>query len=153
MKKLILPLVAGMMLGAYACQNGNGKGSGNLDSPSNATNTPTDTSNRGQAYDSSYAHSNMDSTGGKMNSQPLDNNSAQFMTKVANVGMTEVDLGQLAQTNASSQRVKDFGSMMVRDHTAAGNTLKDLANRKGVTLPTSLDATSMRHKSDLSSKQ
>jgi putative membrane protein len=153
MKKLILPIVAGMMLGSYACQNGGGKGSGTIDSASNATNTPTDSSNRGQAYDSSYAHSNMDSTGGKMNSQPLDNNSAQFMVKVANVGMTEVQMGQLAQTNASSQRVKDFGSMMVKDHTAAGNTLKDLASRKGVTLPTSLDEGSMKHKTDLSAKQ
>ena len=148
-----MPIAAIMMIGTYACQNGGGKGSSSIDSASNATNTPTDSSNKGQAYDSSYAHSSMDSTASKMNSQPLDNNSAQFMTKVANVGMTEVDLGQLAQTNASSQRVKDFGSMMVRDHTAAGNTLKDLASRKGVTLPTSIDESSMKHKTDLSAKQ
>src|SRR5690348_12285933 len=154
MKKLFMPIVAGMMFGAYACHSGNGNGSSNIDSASNATSTnPNDSSNRGQAYDSSYSHSNMDSGASKMNGQPLDTKSAQFMTKVANVGMTEVDLGQLAQTNASSQRVKDFGSMMVRDHTAAGNTLKDLAGRKGVTLPTSLDESSMKHKTDLSSKQ
>lgn len=154
MKKILLPIVAGMMLGAYACNSGNGTGTSNIDSASNATSTnPNDSVNKGQAYDSSYAHSNMDSTAGKMKSQPLDTKSAQFMTKVTNVGMTEVELGQLAQTNASSQRVKDFGNMMVKDHTTAGNTLKDLAGRKGVTLPSSLDESSMKHKTDLSAKQ
>lgn len=153
MKKLLLPIVAGMMFGTYACHSGSSNGN-NIDSASNATSTnPNDSINRGQAYDSSYAHSNMDSGTSKMNSQPLDTKSATFMTKVSNVGMTEVELGQLAQTNASSQRVKDYGSMMVRDHTAAGNTLKDLAGRKGVTLPTSLDESSMKHKTDLGAKQ
>src|SRR5690349_11604152 len=96
MKKILLPLVAGLMVGAYACHPGNGTGTSNIDSASNATSTnPNDSVNRGRAYDSSYANSNMDSTARKMNSQPLDTKSAQFMTKVANVGMTEVDLGQL----------------------------------------------------------
>jgi putative membrane protein len=147
MKNLLLPIAAGLILGACACQSG-GKGPDKIaDSASAVDNTSV------KPADTSAMRSNMDTSASKMNNQPLDNTSAQFMMKVANVGMTEVELGQLAQQKASSQRVKDFGSMMVRDHTAAGNSLKELAGRKGVTLPASLDESSMKHKTDLSSKQ
>jgi len=36
--------------------------------------------------------------------------------------------------------VKDFGQMMVKDHTAINDDLKALAAQKGVTLPDGLDA-------------
>jgi putative membrane protein len=135
-----------MMIGAFACNSGP-KGTEKIADSSSVTDNSTP-----KPYDSTGAHSNMDSGTSRMNSAPLDNTSAQFMMKVANVGMTEVDLGQLAQTNASSQRVKDFGNMMIKDHTAAGNTLKELAGKKGVTLPASLNEASMKHKTDLSAK-
>jgi putative membrane protein len=65
----------------------------------------------------------------------VDNSTSDFMVKVADVGMTEVRLGELAQQKATNQRVKDFGSMMVRDHNNAGDELKRLAKNKNVTLP------------------
>ena len=63
-----------------------------------------------------------------------------FMNKAAQGGMAEVRMGQLAQQNAQSQQVKDFGSRMVTDHTAAGDKLKQVAGEKNVTLPTQLSA-------------
>jgi putative membrane protein len=68
----------------------------------------------------------------------VDEATSDFMVKVADVGMTEVKLGQMAQDKAMSQRVKDFGSMMVKDHTAAGDELKSMASRKNVTLPSAV---------------
>ncbi len=47
-------------------------------------------------------------------------------------------MGQLAQQNAQSQQVKDFGSRMVTDHTAAGEKLKQIAAQQNVNLPTQL---------------
>jgi putative membrane protein len=63
-----------------------------------------------------------------------------FATKAAQGGMAEVKLGELAQQKGQSQAVKDFGSRMVADHTKANDELKSLAGRKGITLPSDVDA-------------
>jgi putative membrane protein len=63
-----------------------------------------------------------------------------FILGAAQGGMTEVELGELAATNGMREDVKEFGQMMVKDHTAINGDLKTLAAQKGVTLPESLDA-------------
>jgi putative membrane protein len=63
-----------------------------------------------------------------------------FIQAAAQGGMTEVQLGELASTNGMRDDVKEFGQMMVKDHTAINDDLKALAAQKGVTLPDSLDA-------------
>src|SRR4028118_2065605 len=47
----------------------------------------------------------------------LQENDTKFMMKAASGGMMEVELGQMAQQKAKNQKVKEFGAMMVRDHT------------------------------------
>ena len=54
-----------------------------------------------------------------------------FVRKVAEGGMAEVKLGQLAKEKASSKAVKEFGERMVKDHSKAGNELKEVATKKG----------------------
>lgn len=61
-----------------------------------------------------------------------------FVKSAANGGMMEVELGQVAAKNATSQDVKDFGQMMVTDHGKANDELKTLATNKGIKLPTQL---------------
>jgi putative membrane protein len=56
---------------------------------------------------------------------------------VAEGGMSEVELGQLAQQKGTNPAVKDFGAMMVKDHSAANDKLKALAASKQVSLPDS----------------
>jgi putative membrane protein len=63
-----------------------------------------------------------------------------FILAAAQGGMTEVKLGELAATNGMRDDVKEFGQMMVKDHTAINDDLKTLATQKGVPLPDSLDA-------------
>ena len=63
-----------------------------------------------------------------------------FILAAAQGGMTEVKLGELASTSGTRADVKEFGQMMVKDHTAINDDLKTLAAQKGVTLPNSLDA-------------
>src|ERR1039457_6792527 len=63
-----------------------------------------------------------------------------FILAAAQGGMTEVKLGELISKNGKRDDVKEFGQMMVKDHTAINDDLKSLAAQKGVTLPDSLDA-------------
>ena len=63
-----------------------------------------------------------------------------FIMAAAQGGMTEVKLGELAAANGMRPDVKEFGKMMVKDHTAINDDMKALATQKGVTLPDRLDA-------------
>jgi putative membrane protein len=60
---------------------------------------------------------------------------ADFFKHAAAAGIAEVDAGQLAEQKGSSQAVKDFGAMMVKDHTAANDKLKSIAASENIDLP------------------
>jgi len=59
----------------------------------------------------------------------------QFMIKAAQGGQGEVALGALAQQQASSAGVKQFGQRMVTDHSKANAALMRVAAQEGVALP------------------
>lgn len=84
----------------------------------------------------------MDSAGGSKTSGSIpttvSKEDAQFVVNTANAGMTEVQMGQIAQQKATGKDVKDFGAMMVTDHTSAGDKLKALAATKNITLPAAI---------------
>src|SRR5579862_6519149 len=65
---------------------------------------------------------------------------SKFYTTLAQGGLDEVELGQLAQQKATDSKIRDFGAMMVKDHSAANEQLKALAASKNITLPTHVSA-------------
>jgi putative membrane protein len=77
---------------------------------------------------------------------------ATFVVNAADAGMTEVQLGQLAQQKGTRKDVKDYGAMMEKDHTAAGDKLKALATQKNITLPTSISPEMQKNVDDLQKK-
>ncbi|MDB5913752.1 MAG: hypothetical protein JWP22_2427 [Ramlibacter sp.] len=82
----------------------------------------------------------------------LDKSDKEFFEKAAAGGMFEVEAGRLAESKGQSQEVKSYGSMLVKDHSAANDELKALAGKKGVTLPTALPK-DMQKKIDKLSKE
>jgi putative membrane protein len=118
MKKRSLLLFA-LPFALLACNNGSSDSVEKADS-ANEAKSDTSTSDTSNANKMTIA---------------VDQSTADFMVKVADVGMTEVRLGELAQEKAANQRVKNFGSMMIKDHNNAGDELKRLAKAKNVTLP------------------
>jgi len=73
-----------------------------------------------------------------------------FVTKAAQGGLAEVELGQLAVQKATNPKVKEFGQKMVDDHTKANDELKAIAGQKGLTMPTQADSKSESTKNKLS---
>jgi putative membrane protein len=63
-----------------------------------------------------------------------------FYKTLAEGGMSEVDLGKLAEQKSEDPKVKDFAAMMVKDHSAANHELQSLATSKQVPVPKTLDA-------------
>jgi putative membrane protein len=77
----------------------------------------------------------------------------EFAVDVADASMLEVRLGELAQTNGASAKVKELGKMMVTDHSKANEELKSLATQKNISLPGTLSEKSQKEYDDLAEKR
>lgn len=112
-------------------QPGTGAGTSNQPGPAGTTNTPGNPGTSGQT--TSGERDRQSGSGAATKAQA-------FMHQAAIGGLAEVELGRLASEKASSDEVKQFGQRMVTDHSKANTELQTLAQKKGVTLPTELDA-------------
>lgn len=120
MKKLsIAAIIAGAII--FSACNGNSNSSETSDSTT--TMSSTDTSMDMNAMNNSDT------------SQMVGDDAKDFTKEAAAGGLFEVEMGTIAQRNASSQAVKDFGKMMTDDHTQLNQELQALATRKNVPLP------------------
>jgi putative membrane protein len=82
-------------------------------------------------------------------SASISDHDTKFAVDAANIGMMEIALGNVAQQNAMGKDVKDFGAMMVKDHTSAGDELKKISDAKHITLPTALSADDQKKVDDM----
>jgi len=65
---------------------------------------------------------------------------SQFVTKAAAGGQFEIEIAKLAADKATDPQVKSFAQMLVDDHTAANEKLRQIAGSHNVALPASLPA-------------
>jgi putative membrane protein len=72
-----------------------------------------------------------------------------FFKHAAEGGIAEVEAGKLAQSKGNSQAVKDFGAMMVKDHSAANDELKQIATAQNVDLPSTSSVKQIASKAKL----
>ncbi|MFP5229611.1 MAG: DUF4142 domain-containing protein [Acidobacteriota bacterium] len=63
----------------------------------------------------------------------------QFVDFAAQTDMVEANLGQLAQTAATKQDVKDYGQMLVTDHTKDYGDLMAAAHQATANVPSAID--------------
>jgi putative membrane protein len=64
----------------------------------------------------------------------------QFLDFAAQTDMVEAHIGQLAQTEAASQSVKDYAQMLATDHTGDYQHLQLLAAKANLNLASAVDA-------------
>jgi putative membrane protein len=91
-----------------------------------------------------------------MNEQKVDDkmtsvtdDGAEFAVKAASGGMLEVAAGKMAEEKGMSQAVKDFGAMLVKDHTKANEELKSIATSKNINLPSTMGEEQQKHIDEL----
>jgi putative membrane protein len=143
MKNVKSALFIAVIAMAQACNSGN------------STDSVKAANDANDNKDSASTAAKMDTatSAAKMNTMPVDKDDADFAVKAANGGMMEVQLGNYAQQNAMSKRVKDFGAMMVKDHTKANEELKSIAAAKNITLPTSIGNDAQKDMDDMMKKK
>jgi putative membrane protein len=86
----------------------------------------------------------------KLTQNPLSASDRQFITKAAQDSTAEIELGQLASEQAVKAQVREFGQMMVQDHTQMNNELQTLAAQKGLTVPQDIGEENRKVKANLS---
>ena len=64
---------------------------------------------------------------------------AKFMENMAQAHLAEIEAGKLALTKAQSGTVRQFGQLMIEEHSAMLNEAGRLATAKGMPVPTSPD--------------
>lgn len=93
-----------------------------------------------------------DSTGKAAIPSTVSKADQDFAVNTANAGMTEIQAGQMAQQKGMAKDVKDYGAMMVKDHTEAADQLKAIAARKNITLPSTVSSDMQKNLDDLQGK-
>ncbi len=84
-----------------------------------------------------------------MSNTPLSKDDSTFIMEAAIGGLMEVESGNLAQQNAAHARIKNFGAMMVADHTKANDELKNFASGRGMNLPSTLPEDLQKHMDEM----
>ena len=72
-----------------------------------------------------------------------------FFRNAAEGGLAEVEMGNMAQQQARNPSVRDFGALMVKDHSAVNEKLKAIAGSKNITLPANTSVEEMATKAKL----
>jgi len=126
-----------LLLGATSCHSASGSAS-------------TGDSSTARATDTMVTHSNTNAMAN--DSSILPSADADFLKNAATGGMMEVELGKIAQRNASRTTIKEFGALMVKDHGMGGDKIKSLAASKNYALPDSLTDKQSREKDRLQKK-
>lgn len=114
----------------------------NLDQNSNQ-NSNSNTGSGAKTQNSNKSNRNSRNSNAMGTHTGMANMAAQdhnFLMDAAMGGMMEVELGRVAAQQGTSEAVKTFGQRMVDDHSKANQELMNLAQGKGITLPTELDA-------------
>ncbi|MGM9476073.1 DUF4142 domain-containing protein [Pedobacter sp. GSP4] len=133
MKKLMYVLaVSASAIAFQACSGGNKDAKESADSLNMAKDTTT----------------NAMATGGIA----VDEADAKFTTQAAVGGMAEVELGKMALEKSTNEQVKEFATMMVKDHGMANTELMAIAKQKNITLPSTVDDEHKKKMEDLSKK-
>lgn len=118
-------------------------------SGSSAQTSPGSASSGGSGPTSATGQSGTSSSGASSAASDASDKSAagglsksdqNLMRQMAYANLAEIETGKLAQSNSKNEQVRAFAQQMIDDHTKAQDELQQLADAKGVKLPTEPDS-------------
>ncbi|HEY0062893.1 MAG TPA: DUF4142 domain-containing protein [Telluria sp.] len=115
-------------------QSGAGQSTSGQSSGQSTSSQPAGQSTAGQTSSGS-------GSGSSSSSANLSRADKKVLMEMGMSNMAEIELARTAQSKSQNEQVKNFAQQMIDDHTRALNDVKQLAQAKGVTLPTELDRT------------
>jgi putative membrane protein len=147
MLRASLPLFAACLLALSSC-------SSSSDTSSTTANTASSTTATDSAATASTTSAAGDSSGSAMASQSPAGagkadpngptaphaNDNEFMMTAAHSDQNEIQQSKMALAKGVTGMAKDMANKMITDHTKSTADLKQIAAKKGVTLPTDMDA-------------
>jgi putative membrane protein len=148
MKRTFLPLLASGLLTLASCGDGN-KTADTAGTDSNMANTPaagadTAATSGAMAGDSSAMGGSAMSGGAAMGDPngPTGphKDDKEFMMTAAHSDQNEIQQSKMALAKGVTGMAKEMANKMIADHTKSTADLKAIAAKKGVTLPTDMDA-------------
>jgi putative membrane protein len=92
------------------------------------------------ASGSSGSSSGSSAAGSGANGKSMSRADQNMMREMAYSNIAEIETGKIAQSQSQNAQVKTFAQKMIDDHTKAQQDLQQLADAKGVKLPTEPDA-------------
>lgn len=135
MIKRLLVGVSFLMLGAFGLQ----AQSSSTQSGSQSGSQQYDTQQPGDPYGSQQGNQQ---TGSQSNTQTssgdqFSKTDQDFINKAFQSNQNEIELSRLAAQKASSSDVKQYAQQLVDDHTKANDQLRQIAQSKGINIPSS----------------
>ena len=164
MNKIILKSLFILGSGAFLFSCNDGKNNSSVSSTDTSTTTMSTPAARDNAattgMDTTTMKADNTNAGGtttmksdNMNTGGTSTASNEFVSKAADGGMMEVELGKIAQANAGSAAVKEYGKMLEADHSKANAELKSIAAAENISVPASMSEMHNMHVKDLSAKK
>lgn len=83
----------------------------------------------------------------------IDADVSEFMTEAADARMLAIEEGKLASKKGSTQQIREYGELMVRDQSRILEELKLLAVKRNITLPVELSHKRQRTLASLDEKE
>jgi putative membrane protein len=96
-------------------------------------------SQSGQTASAAGQSSTQGATASGTGASSLSKADQKVVRDMAMMNMAEIEAARMAQSKSQSDMVKTFAQRMIDDHTRALTEVQQLAQTKGVTLPTELD--------------
>ncbi|MBH8559544.1 DUF4142 domain-containing protein [Hymenobacter negativus] len=146
MKRSLLPLLASGLLTLAACGDAN-KSTTESSTDSNMANTPAAGADTSAAATPASGDSSAmsGSMGGAAKADPNGptgphKDDKEFMMTAAHSDQNEIQQSKMALAKGVTGMAKEMANKMIADHTKSTADLKKIAAKKGVTLPTDMDA-------------